>query len=368
MHNNVCLFLPNLCIGGAERSAANIANGLDDQGYNVSIILIQEKGEYISKLNKGIKIINLNVNKISQSIIPLYKYIKKYNPKCIISFMDHCNVAAIISNKISKNKTKIIPTIHSTISQRKKSFKLKIINNIQIYLYKYIEKIIVVSKEAGEDAKSVLRLSDNKIEVIYNPIITEDMLNNSKMNINHKWIGNEKYVNIIGVGRLTDEKGFEDLIKAFKIVRGKIDNSKLIILGEGSYRKNLTNIVMKLGLNDHIDMPGFVNPYPYMRIADLFVLSSKREGLPSALIESMALGTKVVSTNCKSGPKEILKEGKLGRIVNVGDIDELAAAIIETLENDKIIDYNNSLDDFKTKTVIEKYKNMIEEICKNDSE
>lgn len=138
---------------------------------------------------------------------------------------------------------------------------------------------------------------------------------------------------ILGVGRLTPAKDYPNLIRAFGLVKQQRD-ARLMILGEGELRPELEALVDELGLNDSVALPGFVdNPYAYMAHASVFALSSFWEGLPTVLIEAVGIGTPVVSTDCKSGPREILDGGKYGILVPVQDSDALASGILDAMES-----------------------------------
>jgi glycosyltransferase involved in cell wall biosynthesis len=202
-------------------------------------------------------------------------------------------------------------------------------------LYKRTKAVVTVSKGVAEDLKS-LGLNSKNFKVIYNPMDIADIKKKAKEDPKHEWLENKSQPILLGVGRLTYQKDFAMLIKAFSKICKNTD-ARLIILGEGEERKNLQKLVNKLGLQDHVDMPGFVdNPYAYMSKAEVFVLSSRYEGFGNVLVEAMACGTPVVSTNCPVGPSEILDKGKYGKLVPVGDVEAMEKAIIETLHNLKL--------------------------------
>jgi glycosyltransferase involved in cell wall biosynthesis len=171
------------------------------------------------------------------------------------------------------------------------------------------------------------------MRVIYNPVVTPKLFEQAKEQIDHEWFIEGSPPFILGVGRFSTQKDFPTLIRAFSIVQKQMP-ARLMILGEGEDRPQIEALVRDLGLTSEVALPGFVsNPYAFMSRAAVFVLSSVYEGLPTVLIEAMAVGTPVVSTDCPSGPREILEFGKYGKLVPIGDSEAIANAIVTTLKH-----------------------------------
>jgi glycosyltransferase involved in cell wall biosynthesis len=195
--------------------------------------------------------------------------------------------------------------------------------------------VVAVSKGVAEDLLRLAHLPSKKVRVIYNPVVTSELYRKAAEPLNHPWFGPEEPPVVLGMGRLTEQKDFPTLIHAFSYVRGELP-ARLMILGEGEDRSRLETLVRKFRLEGDVDLPGFVgNPFPYLKKASVFVLSSAWEGLPTVLIEALALGTPVVSTNCESGPAEILENGKWGKLVPVRNAEALARSIIEMLNQEE---------------------------------
>jgi glycosyltransferase involved in cell wall biosynthesis len=197
--------------------------------------------------------------------------------------------------------------------------------------YPWADAIVTVSQGSADDLVN-LGLSSKRIQVIYNPVVTPELFEKAKEPIDHPWFKPGSPPVILGVGRLEKQKDFPTLIRAFAQMH-KQRPARLMILGEGKDRPDLEALVQELGLEEDVALPGFVaNPFAYMASSAVFVLSSLYEGLPTVLIEAIAVGTRVVSTDCPSGPTEILENGRYGKLVAVGDIKSMAEAIVSTLE------------------------------------
>jgi glycosyltransferase involved in cell wall biosynthesis len=226
-------------------------------------------------------------------------------------------------------------------------------------LYPKADLITAVSNGVADDLGRYIK--NREIITLYNPVLNEDLFAQAKLNVDEPWLqGNEQPV-ILAVGRLEEQKDYGTLIRAYEMIKRVID-ARLIILGEGSERAALENLVANLGLSDAVKMPGFIkNPYAYMSRADVFVLSSAREGLPNVLIEAMACHAPVISTDCPYGPDEILEGCRYGGLVPVGEPQVLADAILAILRNRPDTDtaYRRALD-FSVEECAQRYLEAIE--------
>jgi glycosyltransferase involved in cell wall biosynthesis len=198
------------------------------------------------------------------------------------------------------------------------------------YFYGSADSVIAVSKAAAADLERHTRVRPERIRVIYNPVITPQLLKQSQQAPPHPWFEEETPI-VLGVGRLHPAKDFETLMRAFSIVRRRMA-CRLVILGEGEERPSLLRLADDLGVSHDIGMPGFVeNPFAFMRASSVYVLSSVYEGLPGTLIQAMACGCPVVSTDCESGPSEILMDGDYGHLVPPRNPSAMAGAVCDVL-------------------------------------
>jgi glycosyltransferase involved in cell wall biosynthesis len=326
---SISFLLPDFCDGGVEKVTLNIITGLVERGYEIDLVLFKNEGEYISHLPRSVNVVSLNSSRSASSLPHLIKYLKRTQPDILISAKNHVNLLAIIAKKIANVKTKLVISVHGTTSEGLRGTKGKIIAQLMRIFYPSANAIITVSEGVAIDLAKVAKININTINIIYNPVVTADIYNKAKEE--SKELNNLPSPLLLSVGRLSYEKDFITLIKAFSMYRKENDGT-LLIIGEGPERKNLEALIDKLNIKNDVLLPGFrSNPYKYMKNADLFVLSSLTEGLPTVIIESLACGTPVVSTDCPHGPREILMDGKYGKLVPVRNPEVLADAIKSSL-------------------------------------
>jgi glycosyltransferase involved in cell wall biosynthesis len=227
--------------------------------------------------------------------------------------------------------------------------------------YPWADGIVAVSKGVADNLSEMTGFPRERITVIYNPIVTPELQEQVQTSLTHPWLESNQPPVVLAAGRLRPQKDFATLIQAFALVRRK-QCARLLILGEGPERPALETLIKNLGLEQDARLLGFVaNPYPFMRRASLFVLSSKWEGLPGVLIEAMYCGVPLVSTNCPSGPQEILQDGKYGQLVPVGDATALARAIEMALTGGVPRPPRESWLPFELKTVVKQYLEVLGE-------
>lgn len=365
-HQNVSLsfFLPNLDGGGAERAMLHLASGIAKRGIKTDLVLAKAEGEYLEKVPPEVRLINLNSRSpvIFWKTLNLRHYLQQERPTFLLSALDILS-AATWAKRLAGTPTKVIMCVQTNLSQQFQNDS-GIMSKFRPLLvkqwYPLADGTIAASQGVAEDVSQISGVPVKNIDVIYNPVVMPELFEKAKEPINHPWFASGESPVILGVGRLVPQKDFPTLIKAFAIVKQQI-SAKLIILGEGEKRPQLEALVRELGLENDVDMPGFKeNPYAYMAKAKLFVLSSAWEGFGNVVAEAMAVGTPVVSTNCPSGPAEILENGKYGRLVSVGDVNALANAILETLKNptNSQLLQERALD-FTVDNVVNQYLNVL---------
>ncbi|MGM0843665.1 MAG: glycosyltransferase [Bacillota bacterium] len=366
MNKTVCFFIPTLGFGGIEANTIRLAKAFVNDNYNVEIIVSNLKNDdYLLRVPSEVKIIDLKCSKIFNCLPNLIRYVNKRKPKALISASEGANIVAAFAKLFIREHTKVIISIRTHLSTEYKHIsnkKKKLFPMLSRLIYPKVDSIVAVSNGVAKDASSFLKIPFTKINVIYNPIIDYSIKELMQENPNHPWLEEKKdHFVILGAGRLTKQKDFTTLIKAFYEVRKHV-SVKLIIVGEGEEREKLKLLAQELNVYGDIDLVGFVqNPYSYMKCSDLFVMSSAWEGFGNVLVEAMATGTNVVSTDCPSGPSEILDNGTYGQLVETKDIEGLSKSIIDALQNplskEVLIERANS---FTVKATLDKYKRIIE--------
>ncbi len=311
-----------------------VANCLAEQGLAVDLVLQRVEGCYLSQVSDKVTVVDLKAQSMALSLFPLVSYLRLRRPQAVLSSLTNANIIAILAKKLAKVDTRIVirlDTILSVAARNPQSPQARFTPLAARLFYPRADGIIAVSEGAADDLAETIRLPRKRIDVIYNPVVTPELLGKANETVEHRWFQPGEPAVVLGVGRLTRLKDFPTLLRAFALVR-KERAARLVILGEGEQRSSLEKLTEDLGITQDVDMPGFVdNPYKYMSRAAVFVVSSLCEGLCNVLIEAMVCGTRVISTDCPGGPKMILRDGKYGLLVPLGDVNALATAISRVL-------------------------------------
>lgn len=331
----IAFFLPSLSGGGAERVLVTLANSLSRRGLAVDFVLCSRTGPYLKELDERVNIIDLQASRVIAAVIPLLRYLRKARPHALVSSLMHSNVVAALAITADGRRTRLILREASTpgAGDRKTSIKHSALMKMVGWAYRRADALVAVSQGAQDQMARVLRLPARVVQpVILNPVIDQSLRDKAAQAPQPSWPWTDEEPTLLGVGRLVPAKDFATLLRALALVN-QTRPARLIILGDGPERESLEVEAQRLGMAARVWMPGFVdNPFAHMRQASAFVLSSRREGLPNVLIQAMACQTPVVATRCPSGPEEILENGRLGALVEVGDAQAMAAAILDILE------------------------------------
>jgi len=364
LHKKIAIYLPSLGGGGAERVTVTLANAFVGCGIDVDLVLASATGPYLAHVDEGVRVVDLHASRVLLSGPRLVTYLKNERPAALLSVLNHANVIAVASRAIARVPTRLVVSEHNNLSSAvggSLGMRARLEVAAMKCTYPWADAVVGVSDGVCDDLARSINMVRNRITTVYNPIDAIKIREKSQESVTHPWFQPGQPPVIVGVGRLTRQKNFALLLDTFARVRSmRSDNVRLVIFGEGELRGELEAQVEALGLHDSVLLPGFVsNPYAYMRAAELFVLSSSWEGLPTVLIEAMASGVKVVSTDCPSGPAEILEDGKWGGLVPVNDMGGLVQAINTALDNESPPSVFSRALDFSVEQSVQDYLRLL---------
>jgi glycosyltransferase involved in cell wall biosynthesis len=346
--------MSELGFGGAEKVFISVASELQLK-FKAEIIFVVDHmaGENVAVAQgMGFSVIPLNVSRTLNSILPLAKLINLQRPDIIISAFTDTNAACLLSKVIASYKVPVIVSEHASLNEHWQSFsnlKKKILTFYVSWIYKLADKVLCVSKGLEQQVNSLLK-QPNKTLTIYNPVRFKECVN--------KKVNNSGTLNLVAVGRVVPQKDYATLIKAIAFIK-KQGNVQLKIVGGTTHIKEYEKVkalVEDLQLADNIEFIGYSDAVEnHYENADIFVLSSAWEGFGNVIVEAMAFGLPIVSTNCNYGPSEILENGKYGRLADVGDSEAIANLII-TEANTPLV---------TSETLINRSKDFSEDIIAN---
>lgn len=340
--------------GGIERKIMILCREFIAQGVQVQLILTRGGTvPYPEEFPSAVEVIDLHSGGKLHSIIKLACHLKRDPPDALLTAKDHSAKVALIGRAICRVNVPVYVKVTNTLSQTLRRWGKRMSAR---WLYPRADRLICVSEGVSRDLVENFAVPPESVQVIYNPTVTPDIAERVHRPIEHPWLQGDGPPVVMGVGRLTKQKDFYTLIEAFARLREQRD-ARLIILGEGVLRESLEGHARSLGVGHDVDLPGYVwDPIPWMARADLFVLSSLYEGLANVTIEALAVGTPVVSTNCPSGPEEVLQNGRFGPLVPMGDSKAMALAMAQVLDEPPSRELlEEALDRFRSDQVARRY-------------
>ncbi len=359
----IALFVDRLTQGGVQHSFLGLAKAFLDRGLDVDLVVGERKGRHNHVIPPGVRLLflhgggvaDLSINALRagyrslgdqearlaggmplryRSFLPgLEAYLALKRPSAMLSAKTLGNLTAILARRRAGASTRLVISerghLSESIRRSGKRWKATKLPSMMRTLYPLADAIVAISNQVADDLADVAMLERRRIVTIYNALLRPDGLDRPVAD--HPWFRDDPPV-ILGAGRLSKQKDFPTLLHAFALIRAQRP-ARLMIIGEGEDRTSLLQLAERLGVADDMLLLGFQeNPFAFMKAADLFVLSSTHEGFGNVILEALAAGCPVVSTDCPAGPGEILDGGRFGHLVPVGDPAAMAEAIMDTLD------------------------------------
>ncbi|SDH06203.1 Glycosyltransferase involved in cell wall bisynthesis [Nitrosomonas sp. Nm132] len=344
---HVAVFLSGLAGGGAQRRSLLLARGFVERGCAVDLIVVHAEGPFRTAVAPGIRLLALEpcasrlpvIRRIKglwviSSLFALARYLATTRPDVLLATSIPANLAALWGRTLSRTHTPTVITANLNLTKatvKWGALVAKLLRWLIARAYGGAQAVIAISRGVADDLITVTGIPGKRVFSIYNPLDLERVTRQSRETVEHPWLAVGAPPVVLAVGKLKRQKDYPTLVRAFARVRAHRE-VRLVILGEGEERARLERLIKNLGVEADAYLPGFVeNPFAWMARVSVFVLASAWEGLSNVLLEALACGCTVVSTDCPSGPREILADGAFGHLVPVGDDAALAAAIAAAL-------------------------------------
>lgn len=350
----VAIFLPSLRGGGAERVSVSLANQFLARGYEVDLLVSQGGGAYDAHVDTRVRVIDFNQPRVARSFMSLVRYLRKERPATLLSVMTHCNAIALTAKIFAMSPTDVVVSEHNSTQIRKPR---AISSFVKRHLYRHAHSVVAVSSGIRDELIAESKLPADHVVTIYNPLDVQSIVRLSLDPISHPWV-TDGVPFVVGVGSLTLQKDFATLIRAVHLVCAERP-LRLAILGEGPLLADLKRLVTELNLEENVAFLGFQsNPFAWMKSSTIFALSSRWEGLPGVLLEALVCCAQIVSTDCPTGPNEILESGRWGKLVPVGDPEAMARALISAMDDTPPIDSRSRADEFGLSVSVDRYEQL----------
>lgn len=342
-----------------------LARAIAGQGIETDLILAHDRDELGHESGyPNLRYVRFGRARLLHAILPLAAYLKRSRPDVLLATLNYANVAAIIARRLGNRRTRLVLREASSVSH----YSLGVDENkgdalvrwACARLYPRADGFIAVSDGVARNMTEHLGVDPGRISVVYNPLPVNEIRAQAAEPAGHPWFQGPAPPVMINIGRLSLQKDQATLVEAFSQVRARL-HARLVILGEGPQRVPLEHLVRERGLQDDVWMPGFMdNPYRFLARSRVLVLSSRVEGLPNVLMEAMACGVPIISTDCPNGPNEILENGKWGRLVPPRDPQALAAAMLVELEKGRErMDFTAALEKYQLDCVTSRYLEIL---------
>ena len=348
--------------GGADRVAVTLLKSLPRDRYDLTLLLMKREGELLDEVPSDVRVMSLDAGSLWGSMPGLVKYFRQQQPDVFLSLDGGGNAPVLFARRLARSRCFTIASERNILWSGGFSPKRALLVGMKRLAYPGADMVASVSAELAEDLKKSLSLDPARVVAVYNPVVTDDLAGMRGETVEHPWFGEDVPI-VLGVGRLVGQKDYPLLLSAFARVRSQRP-ARLVVLGGGPLAAELEQAAAASPHAADIAFLGFQrNPYRYMARAAVYVLSSRNEGLPGTLIQAMACGAPCVSTDCPTGPNEIIQDGVNGRLVPVGDAEALAAAIGALLDDPAAARRlaeagQKSVEKFRAADVVRKYESL----------
>lgn len=361
MAKKIAFFIATYSSTGVPLAQIRLAKALHRRGYLVEFVIGHVPDSLSTPQIDGIRVTNLDIPRTYKLIFPIISYLRKIKPDVIFAAEDHLNAIVALAVVLVGSKAKLSAssrvTPYDTYSDKLFS-KRWILKHLSILLRKRVDALVCVSEDMVKQYEAIF--GPSKYQCIYNVVFDADTTQRMREPVDDHWLNDKSDPLIIAAGRLAPEKGFQDLILAMKVLSQRV-NARLAILGEGPLRAELDALIQRERLADSVRLLGFQeNPLKYFSRARVFVLSSYVEGLPNVLVEAMACGCTPVATDCPTGPREVLRDGRYGHLIPMRDPVSMAEAIEKALQNPISPEQlREAIEPFTEERVIEKHQKVL---------
>ena len=366
--HGLSVFLPTLTGGGAERSMITVAYELSQRGHDVDLVVGNATGDLGTTIGRTLPLVDLDRPHLRHALPALCGHLRRRRPAILLATLEHGIVLAAIAAAAARTGTVVVPRLANTLSAAATSAtrRDRMAARAAQFVYRRAPCTIAVSQGAADDLRRRTRVAGQRLRVAPNPVVGRELWLGREVPLPHPWFAADEPPVVLGVGRLEPQKNFELLVQAFARVRRRRP-LRLVILGEGRLRQDLRAAAADAGVGADVDLPGFdPNPFRYMARAAVHVLSSNWEGLPGSLIQALACGAPVVATDCPSGPREILANGRHGRLVPPGDAEALSAAIEATIASGRQPPPEPAWQPYTVDRAVDAYEAIVDELVGRD--
>ena len=370
MKEKVALFVGSMGGGGAERAMLDIGRGLAQRGFIVDLVLMQSTGPYLADVPESVRVVALNTDGLLATLPALMNYLRRRRPRVLLSTLPTCNALALLARVQLRRELPVIVRLaaHFSMDFATSHLRGRIALSVERALWRFADAVVTNSNAVADDLKHIAPGITPRVRVIPNPVVWPDLPARAAEPVDHPWFRDGQAPVVLAAGRLHPNKDHATLIRAFALVSA-VRDARLVIIGDGAERDRLFALARSLGITCKVQLPGFqCNPFAWMARAGVLVLSSIVEGAANVLVQAMACGTTVVSTDCPGDSREILGDGAWGTLTPVGDHRALAVAISDAMDHPTAPrELKCRASDFLAKSSISAYEDTIAAVLNGDT-